>query len=331
MKKNVIALAVAAAMVAPMAAQAAPTVYGKARISIDSMDYSSKSTNGDAILVNDQTSRVGIKGSEDLGGGMKAIYGFEWGVDITNDGTLGSRNSYVGLSGGFGTVLAGRHDTPFKMVGSADVFGDTSADAQNNSGIIRNDNRVANAIAYVSPDLSGWTVMAAVVPGEENTGNSGDANDANGLADTISVGAKGAIGPVKVGLGYESASKKNGNPNAAKDSNATKVDLKYSMGTMGFGFTYYSANPNTDTKQDTGMLGSFTYGMGANVVALQYGQYDQHKDHGDHDFTRTSVGLIHNFSKATNAYVAYSSDSYDLSADAGNEFSAVVVGLDTQF
>ena len=98
---------------------------------------------------------------------------------------------------------------------------------------------------------------------------------------------------------------------------------------MGFGLTAYSSNPNTDTKQDTGILGSFTYGMGANVIALQYGQYDQHKDHGDHDFTRTSLGLIHNFSKATSAYVAYTADAYDLSADAGKEFSGISVGLNT--
>lgn len=328
MKKNVIALAVAAAMAAPLAAQAAPTVYGKARVSIDSIDYSSDATTKeDHLAVSDRVSRVGIKGSEDLGGGMKAIYGFEWGAPIDGD-TLSERNSYVGLSGGFGTILAGKHDTPYKMVGSADVFGDTAADAQNSNGIIGYngfDTRAANAVAYVSPDLNGWTIMAAGVAGEGS--NAGDKD--TGLTDAISIGVKGAIGPVKVGVGYESYSKDF--TNTTKDKTGMKVDLGYTMGTLGLGLTVQSAGDGSDTKSDMSTLASLTYGMGANTLAVQYGMVDEHKDHGDHDFTRTSLGLIHNFSKSTDAYVAYTADAYDLSADSANEWSGITVGLDTKF
>jgi predicted porin len=340
MKKNVIALAVAAAMAAPLAAQAAPTVYGKVRVSIDSIDRDSAATKEDGLNVSDRVSRVGIKGSEDLGGGMKAIYGAEWGMNVTDASTtaagdktsgLTQRNAFVGLSGGFGTALVGRHDTPYKMVGSADVFGDTAADSQGKGQIIGYngfDTRANNAVAYVSPDLNGWTIMAALVAGESQDA-SPSTTDANSLDAATSIGVKGAIGPVKVGLGYETYNKDAFG--TTKDKTGTKLDLKYAMGTMGFGLTVEASNNGSDNKQDQGILGSFTYGMGANVLAIQYGQVDEHKDHGDNDFTRTAVGLIHNFSKATNTYIAYAADDYSESSDAGKQYSAITLGLNTKF
>jgi len=60
-----------------------------------------------------------------------------------------------------------RHDTPYKLAGSADVFVDTAADAQDTAGIIGSggfDTRAANTIAYISPDFSGFHFAAATVP-----------------------------------------------------------------------------------------------------------------------------------------------------------------------
>ena len=118
-------------MAASSSAFAGADVYGQVRMSVDNVD--SSAANSDQWLVSDRVSRIGVKGSEDLGGGMAAVYGLEFGVPVDSTGTPSARNQFVGLKGGFGTVLIGRHDAPYKLAGSADLFGDTAADATGES------------------------------------------------------------------------------------------------------------------------------------------------------------------------------------------------------
>ena len=122
MNKKLLAAAVAAAVVAAPAAFAESTVYGKMHSSIDAIDYDT--TNEDNWEVNSRASRLGFKGSEDLGNGLKAIYQIELSVNAGGGGQgqggnsgLGgkTRNTFIGLAGDWGTALVGRHDTPAKM------------------------------------------------------------------------------------------------------------------------------------------------------------------------------------------------------------------------
>ncbi|MEW8123090.1 MAG: porin, partial [Candidatus Thiodiazotropha endolucinida] len=145
--KKVLSLAIAAALVAPAAVMADATLFGKAHFIIENVDDGDQDVWG----VDSIHSRVGVKGSEDLGGGLKALYHFEFKVhnDDGADG-LGDRNQFIGLSGGFGTALLGTHDTPMKMSqGKFDEFGDLpNGDLAN---VIPGDDRLENVIAYVSP------------------------------------------------------------------------------------------------------------------------------------------------------------------------------------
>jgi predicted porin len=118
-----------------------------------------------------RASRIGVKGSEDLGGGLKAIYQVEFGVSlndnngnpVNNNETVTMRNSFVGLAGGWGTFLMGRHDTPLKIsTGKLDLFSDTMADYNGTIGF--QDLRADNVVAYISPSWGGFTLAAAVVP-----------------------------------------------------------------------------------------------------------------------------------------------------------------------
>ena len=109
MKKSLIALAVAGTIAAPaaFAATANVDIYGIMNIAIQDTD----ANNVDLDVV-DNVSRIGFKGSEDLGGGLKAIWQIEQGLnastaDQTAFGGKGLRNTFVGLSGGFGTALIG--------------------------------------------------------------------------------------------------------------------------------------------------------------------------------------------------------------------------------
>ena len=127
MKKSILALAVAAALTAPLAAQADTILYGSARVSVDYNDEGSTDPfdNDNGVWdVTNNSSRLGVLGSEDLGGGLSAIYQYEFGVDVTDGGNLESnRPKYVGLKGGFGQISLGTQETPYYHVaGIIDIF-----------------------------------------------------------------------------------------------------------------------------------------------------------------------------------------------------------------
>ncbi|MBT8132981.1 MAG: porin, partial [Gammaproteobacteria bacterium] len=132
MKKSILAIAVAATMAAP-AAIAAPTVYGNVHLSLNQADNDIPDAKNN-LSVSSNTSALGVKGSEDLGDGLKAIYKLEFGVTIgpkpTTDpdsdyltggesavGALTGRDQFVGLKGGFGAIKFGTMSSNYKQMG----------------------------------------------------------------------------------------------------------------------------------------------------------------------------------------------------------------------
>ena len=259
MNKKLVTLAVAAAMAAPAAAMADATLYGKLNVGISYMDQedgfngwglsdnkaiksgwvNQGTVDGDEFIqvqnpfvptAQGPANRIGVKGSEDLGNGLKAIYQIELGFslsDSNNNGAVGNeaitmRNTFAGLAGGWGTVLAGRHDTPLKIsTGPLDLFADTMADYNNTVGFM--DIRADNAIAYISPSFSGFTFAAAVhagggatalgtgqlefydpITGKKLFGSAAGYNqNANSLADAYSFAGIYKNGPWYASLAYE--------------------------------------------------------------------------------------------------------------------------------
>jgi len=295
MKKSLIALAVASAFAAPaFAATGNVDVYGKLRVSLS---YVNPDDGSSFWGVGDEVSRIGFKGSEDLGGGMKAIWQIEQGLGGSamggvGTGSLASRNTFVGLAGGFGTVVMGRHDTPYKLAGSADLFGDTLADAQGSAGIIGYqggavsfDYRAPNALAYISPDFSGFHAAVAIIPGED-------------LTDAYSLAGIYNNGPLKATLAYE-------DHNNIADESAWKLNVGYTMGDLVLGATY--ENQDYGDNYDAWLV-SAAYNMGPITLAGQYG------DREIGDLKRFTLGMIYSLSKRTNVAVAYNNDDADGSA-----------------
>lgn len=176
MKK--IALASAIALASITAAHAAPTVYGKAFLTLDyvSTDYdAANKSDEDTFKLNSNASRIGFKGDDDLTDTTKLIYQLEYGIDVDADtngkGQFYSRNTYVGLAHNtMGTLLVGRNDTPLKLVqNKVDVFNDTLFDMANAG--VSGENRANNVLAYQSPALVGMpvTFMAATALSENDT------------------------------------------------------------------------------------------------------------------------------------------------------------------
>ncbi|HET8882403.1 MAG TPA: porin [Solimonas sp.] len=195
MNKNLLAIAVGAIFAIPSAAFADVKVYGKFNVGLESqkdeIGLDKKYTDNTWVFKdNNNSSRLGFKGDQDLGlGDLKIIYQLEYGIDP--DGSEGSpfseRNIFVGLKGGFGTVQFGKYDTPVKKAGEKiDQFNDESLG--DDAGLLVGETRQNNMIQYSTPKLfDALTVTAAVVPGEGRASvDDGDAGEVDkGLADTF--------------------------------------------------------------------------------------------------------------------------------------------------
>ncbi len=205
MNKKLIALAVAAATVAPaaMAQTANPvTLYGRIYVMFENV----KADGGTAAPIpsrnrvnNNGASLLGVRGTEDLGGGLKAFFQLETEFrPDQNDTTFGNRNSGVGLQGGFGSVLLGRWDTPFKLASAKyDPFGDTTlagftAVMGDRGNFNRRDQNVAQ---WWSPNWSG--VQARV----SYTANEGRTSTVSPVV--TSMNATYDKGPISLAYAYE--------------------------------------------------------------------------------------------------------------------------------
>ena len=225
MKKNVIALAVAAGMAAPAAALADVTLYGAANLSLDNVDGIE---GAEQWNVENNVSKVGVKGKEDLGNGLYAKYKFEWGVNVVDSGDAFSRrNQFVGLGGGFGEFRFGRHDTPLKKgQGSFDRFNWTAADINDT---IPGEDRVDNVLAYITPSFGGFNVLAAVLPGED------EANDVDGIADHYSVMGMYNGGGLFASLAYNSYDLGANVGNGGHEPSLMRAVATYGMGPLEVG------------------------------------------------------------------------------------------------
>jgi predicted porin len=317
MNKKLLAIAIGSAMVAASAAAMADaTVYGKIHMSIDSLDNGasgtvpSAGTTNDGIYVSSNSSRLGIKGDADLDGGLKAIYKYEMSTDYSTASNVnGNRNAYLGLKGGFGTVLAGRHDTPFKTIGRKnDLFGDTIADARNLTNDGGNDARVDNVLVYMNK-FGAVDVALAYVP-EDGTKDAGGNSFSLGFTQ----------GPLKLAASMQSMS--GGNYGAtSEDTSATRVTAAYKMGDMGFRALWQSESDMKGVKGsdgDTMGVGAY-FKSGMNKFKLQYTTRSNDVASGapKDDGTMIALGVDHKMGKKTSVYAVYATMSNDDGSNFG--------------
>jgi predicted porin len=181
MNKKLIALAVAGATFAPavMAQSANPvTLYGRIWVMANSVKATGPASLPSRITVVDESSLIGVRGTEDLGGGLKAFFQCESSAPPdAGGGTFCSRNSGVGLQGNFGSLLLGRWDSPFKLSQIfVDPYGQNTignqltwigvSGAGGNNEFNRRQN---NNIQYWSPNFSGFTFRLSYGANEAKT------------------------------------------------------------------------------------------------------------------------------------------------------------------
>ncbi|MBV8048868.1 MAG: porin [Paludibacterium sp.] len=216
MNKKIIAVALAGAFITPLA-MADVTLYGFISAGLESATASGTSAAANNTYVgrtrvSDENSRIGFKGTEDLGNGTKTVWQVESSLKSftqggTNDkgetATFATRNSFVGLSDAtLGQLVLGYNDSAYKRYTNvgANVMADTTADISGDNGgvfniIGRGYARLKNSVHYDSPTWAGIK-FGASYGFDETTGNGRDAARA-------SLGAAYTNGGLKIGAGWD--------------------------------------------------------------------------------------------------------------------------------
>ncbi|MFZ5757391.1 MAG: porin [Pseudomonadota bacterium] len=326
MKKHALALAVLA--LPGLALADGPTLYGQLNVTLDSLDKES-ATATEAWQLNSWSSRIGVKGDADTGvQGLKGLYYAEFGIDV-DDGTgpFSQRNIYAGLKGGFGTLRAGKIDTPVKDAqGKVDQFNDLSGDIQN---LVGGENRSNNIIYYTTPKLAdAVTVNLSVAPAED-TNVDGEAGNEDGIADTLSASVVYEQGSVYLALGYDQDQAIGG----YSPDGITRGDIVRLVGTLkgdafeaGLLFTTAETN-GAGGLEDQGVLVSGAFKNGNWKVKGQYGVNEG--DTTGVEKTITALGVDYALGKSTTTYGYYTAVDTDAATDTTD--TTIGVGLLQKF
>ena len=321
MRKLMYLMGAAVPLLASVGAQAQSTVtlYGVVDANYSRMKGGTNTRNGiDSSGL--QGSRWGMRGSEDLGNGLKANFVLESGYS-TDTGTSGQggrlfgRNAWVGLGGGFGEVRLGRQWTP--IGGLTDEFGTKDSDILVVAGtlgagaLFRSD----NAATYITPNLGGFTGQvqyATQYNGSEVGGADKNFRRQYGLSGFY----KG--GPVQAGVGYVEI--KDNDPAAGNQK--AKGLLAYGAFDLGFGTLKVAYNKDDKgLEKDPQTLGvSFHVPVGALNLAAGYGKAKDTKGAGSgpsDDADIYTVQAVYDLSKRTALYAFFTQVDNDANAQLG--------------
>ncbi len=298
MKKKSLAIAVLSLL--PLAAAHAQTsvqIYGIADASIGIEDTDAPGEDSRTVISSgtQSTSRVGFRGTEDLGNGLKALFNIEAGVALDSGagdaaGTF-QRRAVVGLQGSFGTITIGREYGPIAAVAqSADPLGHGFyGSTLTGFGTGRLTRRLSNSVNYKSEALSGFTVLAAYSAGERQT------SDPSGSLVGAAVEYKN--GPLYLGAGYQQTERL-----ATGDDKEWTFGAGFTAGAFDFRAAYMEADPegvNNEFKYTT--VGG-VYTAGPNKF---YASVHQQKLETGAKGNGFSLAYSYTLSKRTNLYTSY--------------------------
>ncbi|HQS21722.1 MULTISPECIES: porin [unclassified Acidovorax] len=316
MTRVVLAVLAVAGSTAAMA-QSSVTLYGRVNTTVERQKVGDVSTTG---LFNN-SSRFGFKGTEDLGGGLKAGFQLESGFNSDTGAaasTFFGRQSEVNLSGNFGMVRLGNFFAE-SYYATADYVSlhnhNTGSSSDAFYAYVMPD---ANKIAYRAPALGNLTLEAAVSMHEQAVGG----KNAFDLAANYNLGA------LALGAGY------------SKQGDVNQVGLRalYTVGAFTVG-GYYQRDKNAyvlngGSRDNIRLVGA--YNMGASEFHVNVGRAGEYKNVNDSDATQFTLGYNYNLSKRTKVYGYYtkvnnSSNAGYMTGANGVDFSSVAVGVRHNF
>lgn len=320
MQKKLIALAVAGLVSGAAFAQSNVEIYGVADGYYGYVKAGDAKVNPAFNSGGLAGSRIGFKGAEDLGNGMKAVFQYELGslnIDQNDNGINKTRQSYVGLAGGFGTVVLGRLQTPGYYTTKVDALAASAISPQAILGggmrstiAPTGDARLDNAIAYLSPNFSGFSAVLAYAAGEQATGCDVCSSDKQGV---WGLGLDYAGGPVAVSFVHHNISNAGGDPDA--DVKEYMLGGSYDLKMVKILGSYQTRkNDKTDKTDKLWQLGAIAP-VGPGNVHFAYAKTDMDVDNTDSK--SWTLAYTYGFSKRTTGYVGYNRTTNDDGAGLG--------------
>lgn len=316
-KLSLITLSIAAATLSA-AANADVTVYGKGFVTVESYENGTDSI----TETNSNASRLGFKGSEDLGNGLKAIFKIEREVDLTGESSeLKPRNTYAGLKGDFGQVIVGIHDSPTKDLSKKlDLFNDMTGDYKH---VVEGETRAKNVLRYTSPKFNNVTVDVMFI-------NAETAEDSS-MTDSMSLSASYKNDGLVLGVSQD-VNVKSGS--FEKDYlNITRVMGSYTVNglTIG-GFVQQASEGDSyvgEYDRDSWHASAAYKLDGGWTLKAQHSSGSDNLI--DEDTTMTSLGVDYKLAKSTKLLAMYTDFEQKVDGAVSKEFTSVGVGIEYKF
>jgi len=332
MKKTLIALAALAATGATLA-QSSVTIYGRLDLGASSIETTT-TDNGVVTGISEahslagaqddaSRSRLGFRGTEDLGGGLRAGFVYEIGINADRTGVTNNartRLANLSLSGGFGTVVIGTFSGPFNAVRGlvAEVRDTPGGDFLEEHQFF--DERLENAIAYVTPAFSGFTATVGALNEDTSSLAAGvrTSSDVRGLV----LGLDYSQGPLAVHLAFTeidgvSRSTAVGGLNQDTDTSSWALGVRYTLAPVVLTFVYEDGERSA---RDFAVVGSrveenrawqigASFPMGAFTPFVSFGDGERETLVGgvrtvSRDTRSWQIGTNYNLSRRTWVYAA---------------------------
>lgn len=318
MNKKLIALAVAGLVSGSAFAQSNVQIYGLIDMGFSHAKGDADKTTGINSGINDG-SRLGFKGTEALGNGISAVFNLEY--QLYSDRNVGigtggfnSRKAYIGLTGNFGTVVAGRLNAPGDYIEA----GMDSTDQSNSFSALyplaaslgsTMSARLSNAVAYVSPAMGGFTFVGALsfAGAEEITGSAASSDGKAYSSDQERIfGARISyeMGPLALAYAHHRVNDLTNAPDLNQREHM--VGGTYDLGVAKLFGTYQTVKTTnggaTINKGKVASLGA-TVPVGNDLVRVQFARGNP--DGADNASTGFGIRFDHVLSKRTFAYIGY--------------------------
>lgn len=321
MKKSLLAVSVLSALASVAQAQNI-SVYGVMDGTVAGVK-SGTFSNSVVLSGGHSTSRLGFRGSEDLGGGLRANFELEGGLAIdvgamggasgatsantAGSSTIFSRGSWVGLQGGFGSIQIGKISTHANAFLLGYIAG-------GNYNVISYRNALTgltgwrdNSINYVTPTINGFTGRIMHTTGNVTaTGNEGTTDANKGYGKGTEFGLSYAAGPLAAGV-YQA---KLAIGSSTVEEMSKGFGARYNLGfaTVGAVYTTYDPSDAASNDQRKGLALSINYPMSPTITLVGFtGNVSQENGGGTNEIkTRySSVGADYALSKRTTAYAFF--------------------------
>jgi predicted porin len=329
MKKSLLALAVLGAFAGVASAQSSVTLFGIIDVSAQNIKADNKGSTQRLASGSNATSRIGFRGVEDIGGGLKGGFWLETGIGvdtgsagagsqnttslITTQGKFFDRRATVSLMGGFGEIRLGRDYTPT-------FWNDTLFDVFGTNGVGSSVNIARNATAAATANPNGATVPVAgnaftFVRADNSIGYFLPA-DLGGLYGQVMLAAPEGLergkyqglrlgygaGPINIAVAFAQQDV------AAPKYKTTNLGASYDMGMAKILFQYAQEKGFNDVaaNKETRMILGAVVPVGAGEFKVSLGSSKGGGPLDGQDASQIAFGYVHNLSKRTAVYTHYS-------------------------